>query len=271
MLDGAKDPKRRESVLMQFKRFQVIAQEVEDLFKKYDIKRISMVLGIDCTASNTWSGKKSFGGKNLHHISRDNLNFYEQAFGILGSVVERFDASKSIPSYFFGDRDGGKESVTPLFHDKDTGSDALPSLDMVLRMYRRKIKIVKLGGHTSFVPLIKKTIEIVSKSRVFHILVIIGDGGVTDIKANSEAVCMASEYPLGILFVGVGDGDYKDNPKDPWYRMKQLADELPNRKFDNFNFILVKPDMPPEEFAKKSLVKVPKQYIYCKQNGMIDE
>lgn len=256
---------------MQIKRFQVIAQEVEDLFKKYDIKRLSMVLGIDCTASNTWSGKRSFGGKSLHHIHRDDLNFYEQAFGILGSVVERFDAAKSIPAYFFGDRESGKESVTPLFHDPQTGSDALPSLDMVLRMYRRKIKITKLGGHTSFVPLIQQAIKIVEKTKVFHLLVIIGDGGCTDIKANCEAVRQASEYPIGIMFIGVGDGDYKDNPKDPWYRMKQMSDELPNRKFDNFNFVLVKPGTPPEEFAKKALAKVPQQYIYCKHNGMINE
>ena len=54
------------------------------------------------------------------------------------------------------------------------------------------------------------------------------DGDVADFERDKEAVCLASNYPISICALGIGDG--------PFEKM-EMFDNLENdRKFDNFHF-----------------------------------
>lgn len=91
----------------------------------------------------------------------------------------------------------------------------------------------------------------------FHILLIIADGQVTNERETADAIVEASNYPLSIVVIGVGDG--------PWDLMEKFDDELPTRKFDNLQFVnfakvTTRSEQPDVDFATAALMEIPEQY-----------
>lgn len=172
-----------------------------------------------------------------------------------------------IHAYGFGD------SVTK---DKDTfplNPSYVPcvSFEEVLALYKAAVERVTLDGPTSYAAVINKAIEIVEEeNKTFHILLIIADGQFVDEGPTVEAIIKASEYPLGIVVVGVGDG--------PWNLLYRFDDWLPQRRFDNFQFVeynKVLKDFGPKHadtaLALHTLMEIPDQYGTVKRLGFLEE
>ncbi|KAK8481817.1 hypothetical protein V6N11_032983, partial [Hibiscus sabdariffa] len=62
----------------------------------------NLIVGIDFTKSNEWTGAMSFNHRSLHHIGQGQ-NPYEQAISIIGQSLSAFDEDNLIPCYGFGD------------------------------------------------------------------------------------------------------------------------------------------------------------------------
>lgn len=238
-------------------------EEVQQGLRDAGLEQSNLIIGVDYTKSNMWTGKRTFGGQPLHTLQPGVLNPYQQVIDIIGRTLEPFDDDKQIPCFGFGDATTTDKSVFP-FHPNGRPCQGIAE---VLERYNLITPHAQLSGPTSFAPLINAAVSIVNTTRSYHILIIICDGQVTNEVVTREAIIAASRFPLSIIMVGVGDG--------PWDMMKEFDDKLPGRRFDNFQFVPFNEVMaresehPDIEFAKAALMEIPEQFKACRSLGYI--
>ncbi|XP_074311617.1 E3 ubiquitin-protein ligase RGLG3 [Silene latifolia] len=247
--------------------------EVTAALREAGLESSNLILGIDFTKSNEWSGKYSFNRRSLHAVGSDP-NPYEKAISIIGRTLSPFDDDNLIPCFGFGDVTTRDKNVFSFYPDHRPCN----GFEEVLARYKEIIPYIKLSGPTSFAPVVDAAIEIVKESGgQYHVLVIIADGQVSrppDLpsgklspqeQATVNSIVAASYYPLSIVLVGVGDG--------PWDAMQKFDDNIPQRAFDNFqfvNFTKIMSDSKPVSkkeaaFALAALMEIPLQYRATQQ------
>ncbi|KAJ4912036.1 E3 ubiquitin-protein ligase RGLG2 [Raphanus sativus] len=261
--------------------------QVTEALARAGLESSNLIVGIDFTKSNEWTGARSFNRKSLHFIGSTTPNPYEQAIAIIGRTLAAFDEDNLIPCYGFGDASTHDQDVFSFNPDDGFCN----GFEEVLGRYKEIVPQLKLAGPTSFAPIIDMAMTIVEESGgQYHVLVIIADGQVTrsvdtengqlspqELK-TVDAIVQASKLPLSIVLVGVGDG--------PWDMMREFDDNIPARAFDNFQFvnfteIMAKnkaQSLKETEFALSALMEIPQQYkatlelnLLGRRNGNITE
>ncbi|KAK9052382.1 hypothetical protein SSX86_029011 [Deinandra increscens subsp. villosa] len=245
-------------------------EQVTEALARAGLESSNLIVGIDFTKSNEWTGSRSFHRKSLHHIG-DGFNPYEQAISIVGKTLAAFDEDNLIPCYGFGDASTHDQDVFS-FYPEDRFCNGFED---VLSRYREIVPNLILSGPTSFAPVIEQAMTIVEQSGgQYHVLLIIADGQVTrsvdtehgrlspQEQKTVDAIVEASKLPLSIVLVGVGDG--------PWDMMKEFDDNIPDRDliissffFVNFTEIMSRnvPSIQKEtKFALSALMEIPSQY-----------
>ncbi|XP_071110050.1 uncharacterized protein [Haliotis cracherodii] len=240
--------------------------EVGDAIREAGLEKCNLIFGVDYTASNYQQGKKTFGKKCLHDISQTEQNPYQKVIQVLGETLEPFDSEGVMPAFGFGDMTTRDHGIFPLRPDVSDESGMCYGFKDVLKVYNEITPRVRLSGPTNFAPLIKQSIDIVKSTRAFHILVIVADGQVTSERATTDAIVEASNFPLSIIMVGVGDG--------PWDVMDEFDQKIPSRSFDNFHFVDYQSvtqnvKNPSASFALHALMEIPDQYQSIKRLGLL--
>lgn len=241
--------------------------EVRTAIIKAGLEASELIVAVDFTKSNMWNGADSFSGLSLHDVSHPSLeNPYQKALRIVGSTLAAFDDDSKIPAFGFGDVETAPKGCFPFFSNRPCNG-----LDEVLSRYTVIASNIKMSGPTNFAPVIRKATEIVKKTSKFHVLIIVADGQVDQKADTVDAIVEASSYPLSIVCIGVGDG--------PWETMMKFDDDIPERRFDNFNFVCL-PELERRfkglsaaqfeaEVARAALIELPDLYSSVRRLGLL--
>lgn len=85
-------------------------------------------------------------------------------------------------------------------------------VDEILGYYRNTLRQVALFGPTNFTPVINNTISIAEQfqdGKHYFVLLIITDGIISDMHQTKRAIINASQFPISIIIVGVGNTNFE--------------------------------------------------------------
>ncbi|KAF0706947.1 hypothetical protein AaE_013871 [Aphanomyces astaci] len=133
-------------------------EQLQAALRHSGLESSNLILAIDYTKSNTWTGQRSFQNKCLHDIDPTNQvwNPYQSVIHILGRTLEAFDDDKLIPAFGFGDATTGGRACFPFL----TNGDVCVGFDQVLQRYNQITPGIVLSGPTNFAPVIHEAIRV---------------------------------------------------------------------------------------------------------------
>jgi len=253
--------------------------EVHPTFADYILGgcEVSLVIAVDYTGSNG-DPRQSF---SLHYQSAIQKNQYEQALESVCQVVEPYDTDKSFPLYGFGayihgdlSKNGKRStSVEHCFPLGEHGAVEVQGVAGILAAYKNSIQNVELSGPTLFTPIIEAAIQRASASNCtqenqkYTILLILTDGVINDMDSSISAIVTASNLPMSIIIIGVGNADFGDmSALDSDKGMLKSGSKVASRdivQFVPFNQFQLKGSV---MLAEEVLREVPNQVLmYMKQ------
>lgn len=173
---------------------------------------LELSIAIDFTGSN--GDPRRHGTLHFRHPDGVHLNDYEKAITAVGGVIARYDSDQKFPAFGFGAKYGGV-----IQHCFQIGaSDELDGVGSVLDAYRSVFHTgLTMSGPTIFSEVINYTAAQArskheSSQRIgqqsYKILLILTDGEVTDLEETKRAIHGASDAPLSIVIVGIGNADF---------------------------------------------------------------
>eukprot|EP01043_Picozoa_sp_COSAG02_P028867 COSAG02_NODE_1771_length_10971_cov_19.931012_2_plen_615_part_00 len=234
---------------------------------------VALMTAIDFTASN---GDPRQPG-TLHYVQQGVPNEYEQAIDSVGSIVCAYDHDGLVPGYGFGARfpNGAVSHCFALNGSADANCRGVPEL---LHFYRQALANLQLYGPTNFSEFIRTAAATARSARVtqedqqYFVLLVLTDGVITDMEKTVAEIVSASDLPLSIIIVGVGNADFAkmdaldadDEPLRDTRGMvakRDIVQFVPFRQFKAAGS---------ERLAMEVLAEVPEQVIsFFKSQGIV--
>lgn len=211
-----KDSHHEKAGLLEFSKFKVKkTHSMIDFIKSGWYTSLSVA--IDFTGSNG----EPYYPNSLHYVDQYNpnaLNSYQEAILQIGTILEPYDSNRKFPVFGFGaiPKYMGVYSVTHCFPLNGKTDPEVDGVQGILDAYSNALKGgIELYGPTNFAPCLQTMIDYMkekekAETAEYMIMMYVTDGAITDMDDTIDLIVEASEYPMSIIIVGVGNADFSN-------------------------------------------------------------
>lgn len=177
--------------------------------------QLNVIVGIDFGASNGQPESRD----SLHYMNPSGaLNEYQKAIKSVCEIVMNYDHDQSVAVYGLGGKPHyplmDTDSVSHCFPcNGDQEKHEVMGVQGIMDAYSSAVKNVEFSGPTHFAPLINAVLNLgkIHKDNdydTYTTLLILTNGIIEDMNASIDAVVKASEFPVSIIIVGIGNADF---------------------------------------------------------------
>ncbi|XP_063689904.1 copine-1-like [Bolinopsis microptera] len=176
-------------------------------------------LQLNCTVAIDFTGSNGDPQtpRSLHYIGAPEGNHYQQTWQAIGQIIQDYDADKLFPAFGFGAALPPHGQVSFEFALNGNADNPLcAGVPGVMESYKSSLLTVGLSGPTNCAPMMRNVSRlaiIAAQSRTaqhYYVLLILTDGQFTDIYDCIGAIVEASDYPMSIIIIGVGNANFED-------------------------------------------------------------
>jgi len=231
---------------------------------------LNFSVAVDFTASNGDPQNP----RSLHFLSQTGENQYTQAIKSVGEIIEPYDADKQFPGLGFGARIPPHGQVSFEFFLNLSSQPYCNGVQGILDAYKISLQNVTLYGPTNFSPVINHVAQFAKAyqdGRQYFVLLILTDGAITDFDETKNAIVNASDLPMSIIIVGVGQEDFSEmEALDSDQGMLRAYGRVASRDIVQFvemrKFLMSNGYWNQEGLAKEVLHEVPNQVVRWMMN-----
>lgn len=229
---------------------------------------LKLSIGIDYTSSNLPPNYPN----SLHYLG-NKMNDYEQAIHACGMIIAYYDYNQKFPVYGYGAILKNEFQTNMCFNVNMKQNPEVYTLINVLKEYRNSFNFLQLSGPNNICPLIQKRIDIIKEENnqlKYHVLLILTNGMINDLKQTIDVIVAGSYLPLSIIIIGIGNANF-DSMASLYGVSTPMINSNGTKKFRDivqfvhFNKYRNNPDM----LAEKVLEEIPRQLIeYYSMNSL---
>ena len=179
-------------------------------------EQLNLITAIDFTKSNL----EPEDTHSLHAFKpyRGGPNEYQKVITQISNIVLAYHHSKYVPIYGFGAKpcypelqEDAVSHCFPLTGDRENA--CVYGLEGIMEAYNETLKSAEFMGPTYISPMITEAAKLAQEYKtkdmdIYTILLIITDGEINDFKKTVDTVIAASNLPLSIVIIGVGNEDF---------------------------------------------------------------